>query len=52
VNAASVSHPMDTSAIQSVYFSCPNIVKGEHQLAVIIIWKGRLIKELPVVKER
>jgi tetratricopeptide (TPR) repeat protein len=52
VSAASETHPMDPGAIQSVYFSCPNIVKAEHQLAVIIFWKGRLLKELPVVKER
>lgn len=52
VNAASESHPMQPDAIQSVYFSSPNIVKTDHRLAVVIIWKGRLLKELPVVKER
>lgn len=52
VNAVSESHPMEPGAIQSVYFSCPNIVKSEHQLAVLILWRGRLLKELPVVKER
>jgi predicted Zn-dependent protease len=52
VNAASEGHPMQPGSIQSVYFSCPNIVKAEHQLAVIIWWRGRFLKELPVVKER
>lgn len=52
VTAASETHPLAADAIQSVYFSCPNIVKSEHQLAVVIVWKGRLLKELPVVKER
>lgn len=36
--------------LRTLYFSCPNIVKPDHQLAVIIFWKGRLLKELPVVK--
>ncbi len=52
VNAASESHPMAPDTIQSVYFSSPTIVKTDHHLAVIIFWKGRLLKELPVVKER
>jgi tetratricopeptide (TPR) repeat protein len=52
VSAASESHPMQPDTIQSVYFSCPNIVKSDHHLAVIIVWQGRLLKELPVVKER
>lgn len=52
VTAASESHPMQPDAIQSVYFTSPTTVKSDHQLAVIIFWKGRLLKELPVVKER
>jgi tetratricopeptide (TPR) repeat protein len=52
VNAASESHPLEPNAIQSVYFSSPTTVKTDHHLAVIIFWKGRLLKELPVVKER
>jgi tetratricopeptide (TPR) repeat protein len=52
VNAASESHPLQPGTVQSAYFSCPNIVKAEHQLAVLILWKGRFLRELPVVKER
>jgi predicted Zn-dependent protease len=52
VNAASQSHPLAPGAVQSAYFSCPNIVKAEHQLAVHILWKGLFLRELPVVKER
>jgi tetratricopeptide (TPR) repeat protein len=44
------SAPFDVGASRSLYFSCPNIVKGDHQLSVIIFWKGRLLKEYPVVK--
>ena len=35
---------------RSIYFSCPNIVKIDHQLAVAIISNGRLLKQFPVVK--
>lgn len=42
---------MAPGAMQSIYFSSPNIVKRDHRLAVIIFWKGRLIKELPILKE-
>lgn len=52
VNAASESHPLQPGTIQSVYFSSPTTVRTDHHLAVIIFWKGRLLKELPVVKER
>lgn len=52
VNAASPKHPLMPDAVQSAYFSCPQIVKAEHQLAVIVLWKGRFLQELPVVKER
>jgi tetratricopeptide (TPR) repeat protein len=52
VNAASPAHPLLPDAVQSAYFSCPQIVKSEHQLAVIVLWKGRFLQELPVVKER
>ena len=44
------SAPFDVGASRSLYFSCPNIVKADHQLGVIIFWKGRLLKEYPVVK--
>jgi lipopolysaccharide biosynthesis regulator YciM len=52
INAANEGHPIPPGAVRSAYFSCPNIVKSEHQLAVIVLWKGRFLKELPVVKER
>lgn len=52
VNVSSESHPMAADSTQTVYFSSPTIVKTDHRLAVVIYWKGRLIKELPVVKER
>lgn len=42
---------MEPGAMRSIYFSSPNIVKTDHRLAVIIFWKGRLIKELPILKE-
>ncbi len=44
------SAPFDVGAARSLYFSCPNIVKSDHQLSVIIFWNGRLLKEYPVVK--
>jgi tetratricopeptide (TPR) repeat protein len=52
VNVSSESHPMQPDSTQTVYFSSPTTVKTDHRLAVVIYWKGRLIKELPVVKER
>ncbi len=52
VSAAGSSHPMLAGQTRVLYFSCPNIVRAEHQLSVLIYWKGRLIRELPVVKER
>ncbi len=33
-----------------LYFSCPQTVKYDHQLAVLIIWKGKFLKEFPVAK--
>ncbi len=52
VAAANESHPILPGQSRSFYFSSPNIVKAEHQLSVLIYWKGKLIRELPVVKER
>jgi tetratricopeptide (TPR) repeat protein len=57
-SAGSVSLPVATpestsfavGASRSLYFSCPNIAKIDHQLAVIIFWRGHLLKEYPVVK--
>lgn len=48
--AGPTSAPFDADASRSLYFSCPNIVHADHQLAVIIYWKGHFLKELPVVK--
>jgi tetratricopeptide (TPR) repeat protein len=50
--AGPASKPFAAGATRTLYFSCPNIVKPDHQLAVIIFWKGRLLKEFPVVKQR
>lgn len=52
VAAAGENHPMLPGQSRILYFSSPNIVRGEHQLSVLIYWKGKLIRELPVVKER
>lgn len=49
--ASQTSPPFPVGALRTLYFSCPNIVKPDHQLAVVIFWKGRLLKELPVVKQ-
>jgi tetratricopeptide (TPR) repeat protein len=49
--ASPQSAPFAPDASRSLYFSCPNIVKADHQLAVIIFWKGRFLKEFPVVKQ-
>jgi len=50
--ATATSPPFVPNEKKKLYFSCPNIVNRQHQLAVIIFWQGRLIKELPVVKQR
>jgi len=46
------SAPFPADGSRSLYFSCPNIVKADHQLAVIIFYKGRFLKEFPVVKQQ
>jgi tetratricopeptide (TPR) repeat protein len=46
------SQPFPEDSARSLYFSCPNIVRPEHQLAVIIFWKGHFLKEFPVVKQQ
>ena len=48
--ATSQSAPFAVDGTRSLYFSCPNIIKADHQLAVILFWKGGLLKEFPVVK--
>lgn len=50
-SAASPQHPMLPDQTRTVYFSSPTTVKAEHKLCVLLFWKGRLIRELPVVKE-
>lgn len=52
ISAASSSHPLLPKQIRSLYFSSPNIVRTESQLCIIILWKGKLLTQLPVVKER
>lgn len=52
VSAAGTGHPILPGQSRSLYFSSPTIQKTDHQLSVIIFWKGKLIRELPVVKER
>lgn len=49
--ASPSSPPMETGGTRTVYFSSPATVKAEHRLAVVIYWRGRLLKEYPVVKQ-
>jgi hypothetical protein len=49
--ANGASPPFAPGAERTLYFSCPNIVRDDHQLAVIILWKGKFLKEFPVVKQ-
>ena len=46
------SPPFEPGAERWLYFSCPYTVRGEHQLAVIILWKGKFLREFPVVKRQ
>lgn len=50
--ASPQSAPFPADGSRSLYFSCPNIVKTDHQLAVMIFWKQRFLKEFPVVKQQ
>jgi len=45
------SNPFAPGMERTLYFSCPNIVKEDHQLGVMILWKGKLLREFPVVKQ-
>jgi tetratricopeptide (TPR) repeat protein len=45
------SVPFKANDTRTLYFSCPSTVKTDHQLAVILMWKNRLLKEFPVVKQ-
>ncbi len=49
--ATPASPPLETGGTRTLYFSCPAIVKSEHRLAVVIYWRGRLLKEYPVAKQ-
>jgi tetratricopeptide (TPR) repeat protein len=44
------SPPFEPDGERWLYFSCPQTVKYDHQLAVLIIWKGKFLKEFPVAK--
>lgn len=45
------SPPFAPGAERTLYFSSPNIVRDDHQLAVRILWRGKFLKEFPVVKQ-
>lgn len=47
---ASASRPFPPGEDKWLYFSSPHTVRSDHQLAVLILWKGRFLKEFPVVK--
>jgi len=49
--ASPSSPPLETGGSRTLYFSSPSTVKSEHRLAVVIYWRGRLLKEYPVVKQ-
>lgn len=51
VSVVNPSYPMQPGEIRSVYISCPNIVRAEDKLSVIIFWKRKLLGEFPVTKE-
>lgn len=44
------SPPFAPDECRTLYFSCPNIVKADHQLAVLLSWKGRFLREFPIIK--
>ncbi len=50
--ATPTSQPFAVGGEKSLYFSCPNIVRYDHQQAVIILWKGKFLREFPVVKNK
>jgi lipopolysaccharide biosynthesis regulator YciM len=45
------SAPFAPGMEKPLYYSCPNIVREDHQLGVMILWKGKLLREFPVVKQ-
>ncbi|MBX9695271.1 MAG: tetratricopeptide repeat protein [Cyanobacteria bacterium] len=48
--ATPTSPPLELDAERWLYFSCPQTVRIDHQLAVVILWKGQFLREFPVVK--
>ncbi|MBX9772274.1 MAG: tetratricopeptide repeat protein [Candidatus Obscuribacterales bacterium] len=50
--ATADSPALPSGAERTLYFSCPTTVAPDHQLAVLISWRGHVLKELPVVKHR
>jgi len=44
------STPFAPSSSRTLYFSCPETVKPEHQLAVKLFWQTNFLKEFPVAK--
>ncbi|MGD9684927.1 MAG: tetratricopeptide repeat protein [Candidatus Obscuribacterales bacterium] len=49
---ASQARPFPPGEDRWLYFSCPHTVRSDHQLAVVILWQGRFLKEFPVTKQR
>lgn len=47
---ATSAKPYPPGTDKWIYFTWPRTVSRNHQLAVIILWKGRFLKEFPVVK--
>lgn len=48
--ATPASPPFAASGLRTLYFSCPETVKAEHQLAVKLFWQRNFLKEFPVAK--
>jgi len=49
--ASSAANAFAPGDERTLYFSCPNIVPADHHLAVMILWKGKFLKEFPVIKQ-
>jgi len=49
--ATPASAPFAANSSRTLYFSCPETVRSEHQLAVQLFWKGYFLKEFPVAKQ-
>lgn len=47
---ASEARPFPPGEEKWLYFSSPHTIRPDHQLAVIILWNGRFLREFPVVK--